>query len=102
MSASSQQLLEAARNSSREERLILLRGLLSDFADRSGLSVIPTPGGRYVWAYFVPDANRTPPELGPEERAELRHRLDTIDDAVDIDEVIAEFRRQAQDSGPGS
>ncbi|HET6576139.1 MAG TPA: hypothetical protein VFG68_21230 [Fimbriiglobus sp.] len=66
------------------------------------MSVIPTPGGRYVWAYFVPDADRTPPELSAEERAELQHRLDTIDDAEDIDEIIAEFRRQARDSGPGS
>lgn len=102
MPANGQPLLEAVRNSSREERLLVLQVLLAEFADQGGLSVIPTPGGQYLWAYFVPDAARRPPELTPEDRAELQRRLDAIDDVVDIEEIIAEFRRRAQDSGPES
>lgn len=93
-------IVEAARTRPREERLALLQELLLDFAGRGGLSVIPAPGGRYVWSYFVPEVVARPPAPGPDDRLELQRRLDTIDDAVDAGEVTVGFHQWARTSGP--
>lgn len=92
-------LLEAARKRPRDERLSLLRELLTEFAAPEGLSVLPAPGGGYFWAYHSPHLASAPPPADP---AELRRRLDTLDDSVDARDFIAELRRQEPSSSPES
>ena len=87
-------LLEVARTRSREERLHLFQEMLSEFVTQEGLSSHRMPDGRSVWSYTAPAAGWRPPQLTPEEEAELQRRLDTIDDCLS-DEEINEIFQQA-------
>jgi hypothetical protein len=106
MSAGTSSLVEAVRGASPTERAAVLAELLRGEA-APGLPVVrmPAASGQSEIVFVLLDGVTPPgqpPTLTPAEEAELQRRLATLDDAVPLDEIIAEFRRLAAEPPPGS
>lgn len=101
-------LLEAVRKASAAEKAAVLAELLRDELGRmpgSPVIRVPAPSGQaeLVIALVGGAGPRSePPPMTVEDVAELNRRLATLDDAVPLEEIIAEFRRLAAESPPGS
>ena len=91
MTSTTTNILGLIKQCSKEEQETILTSLVNTLAVPSesfGVLQVPLEQG-FLGVYFPrPQEITPPPPMTPEERAELQHRIDTIEDSVSLEEML--------------
>lgn len=82
----------------------LLAELLEELITENNGQPVRISSGERTLGIFFPafvSSRTSPPPITPEQRAELQRRLDTIDDAVSPEEMIAMIEEDLRSTPPG-